>query len=112
MIAQFLKDCGLHKDEDINVLRGIIQKHLEYNTLITLYDEVGLYAVARFNVSDKVAVVLDVAVRKDKRYKNVLVELIKNGMLHFPFIKYLKFERCLKGKPFKIIPIKRFLKEN
>jgi hypothetical protein len=109
MIAKFLQDCGLHKDTDINMLREVIQKHLEYGTIITLYDEVGLYAVARFNIADKVAVILDVAVRKDKRYKNILVELIKEGMLHFPGCEYLKFERCIKGKPFKIIPIKRFL---
>jgi hypothetical protein len=111
MIAQFLHDNGLALQTDINTLRSVIQKHLEYNTLVTLYDEQGLYAVTRFNISDKVCVVLDSAVRKDRRSKQVLIDMIKEGLLRFPQVKYLKFERVLKNKPFKIVKIKKFLKE-
>lgn len=112
MIAQFLIDNGLHNTASIDKLRSAIQQHLLYGTLITLYDEQGLYAVTRFNVSDKVAVVLDSVVRKDKRSKQVLVDMIKEGLLRFPNLKYLKFERALKNKPMHLIKISKFIKEN
>jgi len=111
MIAQFLKDCGLHENTDIEELREIIRIHLYYGTLITFYDEQGLYAVGRFNISDKVAIILDVGVRKDRRFTKVLQQMIKEGLIRFPKIKYLKFERGLKNKPMKLVNIKKFLKE-
>jgi len=111
MIAQFFHDNGLCTHIDIDTLRGIIRQHLEYGTLITLYDDKGLYAVTRFNVDDKVCLVIDLAVRKDRRNPQVLKDMIREGLLRFPDIKYLKFERALKNKPFKLVNIKKFLKE-
>lgn len=111
MIAQFLKDCGLHKCVSIDKLREIIRVHLKYNTLVTLYDDKGLYAVTRFNVSDKVAIVLDSAVREDRRGKKALADMIRVGRDYYPKLKYLKFERGLKNKPMKLVNIKKFLKE-
>jgi len=111
MIAQFLIDNGLHKTCCIDTLRETIQKHLEYNTLVTLYDDKGLYAVGRFNVVDKVAVVIDVAVREDRRGKQPLVDIIKEGVMRFPTVKYLKFERVLKNKPMHLVKISKLIKE-
>lgn len=111
MIAQFLQDNGLQRLTSIDVLRDVIQKHLEYGTLITLYDEQGLYAVGRFNINDKVAIILDVAVRKDKRFKHELQTMIKEGLIRFPRVKYLKFERGLKNKPMHLVKISKFIKE-
>jgi len=111
MIAQFLQDNGLALQTDIETLRSVIQKHLEYGTLVTLYDEQGIYAVGRFNIDDKVAVILDVAVRKDKRYTHALQTMIKEGLIRFPKVKYLKFERGLKNKPMHLVKISKFIKE-
>jgi hypothetical protein len=111
MIAQFLHDNGLQLEIDIEKLREVIQQHIKYNTLITLYDDKGLYAVARFNIIDKVAVILDTAIRKDRRSKEVLRDMIREGLMRFPKVKSIKFERVLKHKPFVVIPIKKFLKE-
>jgi len=111
MIAQFLHDNGLQLQTDVNALRDIILKHIEYGTIVTLYDENGLYAVARFNTDGKVAFVLDTAIRVDKRDGNTLKTLIKEGLLRFPKVKYLKFERALKNRKMNIIKIKKFLKE-
>lgn len=111
MIAQFIKDCGLHKLTEIEKLREIIQQHLEYGTLVTLYDTKGLYAVARFNIDDKVAIILDTAIRADKRDGQALKTMIKEGLLRFPQCKYLKFERGLKNKPMHLVKISKFIKE-
>ena len=80
-IAEFIKDCGLHANTDIETLREIIKQHLDYNTLVTLYDDKGLYAVTRFNTDGKVAVIIDSCVRKDRRCKQVLVDMIKEGII-------------------------------
>jgi hypothetical protein len=112
MIAQFLIDCGLEKQENINELREKILKHLEYGTLTTLYDDKGLYAVARYNLEDNgIAFIIDVGIRKDKRYSFALKELVRESWLRYPNYKYLKFERGLKDKRVRLIPISRFLKE-
>ena len=111
MIAQFLHDNGLALQYDIETLRSVIQQHLLYNTLVTLYDDKGLYAVTRFNIIDKVCIVIDSAVRKDKRNPQVLKDMIKEGLLRYPHTKYLKFERALKNKPMHLVKISKFIKE-
>ena len=111
MIAQFLHDNGLALQYDIETLRSVIQQHLLYNTLVTLYDEKGLYAVTRFNIVDKVCIVIDSAVREDKRNPQVLKDMIKEGLLRYPNTKYLKFERVLKNKPMHLVRISKFIKE-
>ena len=111
MIAKFIQDNGLHKDEDIEKIRDCVYKHLMFGTLVTLYDKKGLYAVTLFNVDGKVAIILDTVVRKDKRSPQVLKDMIKEGLLRFPKCKYLKFERALKNKPMHLVNINKFLKE-
>jgi hypothetical protein len=111
MIAQFIVDNGLNRFGSIEKLRECIVKHLEYGTLTTLYDDKGLYAVARYNLEpDDVAYVIDVVIREDRRSPETLKELIRESVRYHPTYKYLKFERGLKNKPFKIIPINKFLK--
>jgi hypothetical protein len=111
MIAQFLHDNGLALQTDIETLRSVIQKHLEYNTIVTLYDDKGLYAVTVFNIIDKVCIVINSAVRKDRRNPQVLKDMIKEGLIRYPDTKYLKFERVLKNKPMHLVKISKFIKE-
>jgi hypothetical protein len=112
MIAQFMVDCGLPYEHSLDILRWVILKHIEYGTLTTLYDEKGLYAVARFDLEpNDIAYVIDVAIREDRRSQETLKELIRESVAHYPKLKYLRFERGLKNKPFVTIPIKKFLKE-
>ena len=112
MIAQFLIDCGLHKYYQIDELRECILQHIANGTLTTLYDDKGIYAVARYDLEQgDVAYVIDVGIREDRRSAETLRELIKESVKYHPNYKYLRFERGMKNKPFKVIAINKFLKE-
>jgi predicted enzyme involved in methoxymalonyl-ACP biosynthesis len=108
MIAQFLIDNGRYKQEDIERLRDVIQQHLFLGNLITKYDQQGIYAVVRFDVVGNVAYIMDCVVRRDKRFQNILKELVAEGLMRFPQVKRLRFERSAKNKPMKHINIDKF----
>ena len=110
--AQFLIDNGLYKQDQLELVKGLLEGHLQHNTLLVLKDFRGIYAICRWNMDTvDVAHIIDVAVRKDKRYRNILVKLINEGLKCFPLAKYLRFKRGFKHKKLKLIPINRF-KEN
>ncbi len=82
----------LHKNNTIEQLRNAIEKHLEYKTIVIRLDDKGIVGVCRFNVDDeKEAEILDVAVREDYRHKDVLVQLLRQGLEMYPNVKQLRF---------------------
>ena len=74
-----------------------LQKHKEYGTLMTLRDNKGLAAIARWNwVSGNEVKVLDCVVRKDVRRVKMLKYLIHIGKKHNKNVKYISYDRHFK----------------
>ena len=107
-VAQFLIDQGLHNQMEYSGLAESIKGHIKYNTITMIGD---MDAVAIWNMdTPEVAHVIDVAIKK-KNSSKYLIQLIKLSVGKFPTIKYLRFERGLKGKKMKLVKVSRFLKE-
>lgn len=111
MIAQFLIDNGRYTQDALEELRQAIIQHMIYGTIVVMHDTVGIYGVTRFNIEGDTAYIMDCAVRKDKRFKGVLKEMTKEGLIRFPQIKRFRFERVAKNQPMKYIKIDKFKQE-
>lgn len=102
---------GLYTPDAYKKLFYVTNKHKAYNTLTVLEDEQGIYAIARFNIEDTVARVMDVVIRPDKRNKRVLKELIKQSWAKFPSLTHIRFERGMRANSqMRLISLKK-LKE-
>lgn len=110
-LTNFLWDnCEyLHEKNTKEVLRDAVQKHWEYKTIVVQYDENGICGVCRFEIVDtKEAFILDVAVRKDLRHKDILQRLLLQGLTLYPNIKQLRFYSQDKKKEF-VSPVNMLL---
>jgi hypothetical protein len=109
-IAKFYIDNG-YDPSTIKSLTESIEGHLKYNTIIVKQDDLGIYAVARWNIHGTVAHILDVAVRKDKRGDYILQEMITEGINKFPYATHIMFRRDLKNQGLTMLSIKKYKKE-
>jgi hypothetical protein len=85
----------IHRDK----IKEFIQKHIEYNTCMYLTDKNGeIAAVVRWNVIDngRVAHVLDLIIREDFRNNGMIKTLLIKGLMKFPTVRYLSWERLGK----------------
>ena len=91
-------------------VKDVIQKHIEYGTILIIKDE-GVSAVVRWNWVDednRVAKILDCAVRPDKRSLTYLKSILKFGVDKFN-AKSLVWDRTkYKGRPMKEYKEKRW----
>ena len=76
------------------VVQAILE-HWKYGTLDFLYDTNGLIYAMRYNVSHdgRTALVLDLAVRRDKRNFKLLKFIIARNWSRWPTLTEFKFER-------------------
>ena len=109
-LTEFLwKHCEyLHKDNTKEILRDAIKKHLEYKTIVWVNDEKGLASVCRFDIEEKTANILDVAVKKEYRNNNMLQVMLKTGLKFYPKVRQLKFNSMDKKREF-VIPVSLIL---
>lgn len=108
-IVAFWKQYGYY-DVDESILRGLIEKHLGYNTL--LVETVGeeIVAICRFNIEENnTCNCLDVVIHPSYRHKNLLKLLIIRGLHRFPYVTKLKFERGLRNQEHRTYDIYKFL---
>jgi len=77
------------KDE----LERIIRLHISYGTCCVIHDKEKIVAVARWNVEDERAKVLDAVIDEKYRSKKTLQQLIKKGLSLFPNVKKLGWTR-------------------
>lgn len=87
---------GLYHPSDYARLWHVYNKHKEFNTLTILTDWKGIYAVARWNIDDTVAHVLDVVIRPDRRNPKTIKQLIKASRDKFLYLTHIRYERVLK----------------
>lgn len=98
LLAEFIiaYGQGLYYPTHYARLWRVLDKHKGFNTLTTLNDCKGVYAVARWNIEDTVAHVIDVVIRPDKRSPQTLKELIRKSHERFPYLTHIRFERAKK----------------
>ena len=102
---------GLYHPKAYRELYRAIQTHSRFHTLTTLTDCKGIYAVARWNIEDTVAHVIDVVIRPDKRSKQTLKRLIDTSKKKFSYLTHIRFERGKKvNKNMRLIKLDK-LKE-
>lgn len=86
-------------------LRGMLQKHIEYKTLVTVWDNDDIVAIARFNLSEgnKKAYILDALVKPEYRQRGIIKRILKRGLDAWQDIEELEWDRPAKNnKKFKI----------
>ena len=93
-------------------LMAAINKHIEFDTVTTLEDDLGLIAAMRFNIDTECLHVLDLVIRPDVARNNVIKWITAKTWHRFPFLKFFKFNRALKypNRPQRAYNIARLLK--
>jgi hypothetical protein len=82
-------------------IKQLILKHMEYNTIVVLWDKAEIIAVCVFNIEGDVADINYVVIRKDQQFRNLLKRMTVEGKLRYPYVKKLSFERFFKYKSHK-----------
>lgn len=96
-ITDFVIKYSSYTDRD--KIKECIKKHIEYNTCIYLTDKDDkIAAVVRWNVEKDgtVAHVLDLIIREDFRNNGMIKTLLLRGLMKYPTVKYLSWERLRK----------------
>ena len=110
-ITDFILLYSPYKDRE--VIKDIIQKHLEYKTAIVVYDDNEIIAVCRWNISPsgRNANILDLIIRPDWRKKNLIKRILLKGLRMYPNVKWLVYEKGYDtNKPMKKISVEKLLK--
>ena len=88
-----------------------VQLHVQYYTIVSLIDKNGICGVCRFNITNvDEAYIVDVAVRKDLRYKDILQRLLRMGLEIWTSIKQLRFYSQDNKREF-VVPVNMVLKK-
>ena len=92
-------------------IKKFILKHIEYNTIVVLWDKGDVIGCCNFDVDGEVAHVRDCVVHPNYRNKNVLKQLTMRALTAWPFLKRITFSRDMKNnKTQREIVINKFLK--
>lgn len=102
------------KYDDRNTVKEYIQQHIKYGTFDYAVDESNnIIACVRFNVSEDGLTfdIFDFSVDSKWRRKGVGRDLILRGLKRFPSVKYLRFQRVIRGdNRYKSLPIDKIIK--
>ena len=102
------------KYENRKQLEEYVKKHFEYGTIDYAVDESNnIIACVRFNVSEDGLTfdIFDFSVEEKWRRKGVGRDLILRGLKRFPSVKYLRFQRVIRGdNRYKSLPIDKIIK--
>lgn len=93
-------------------LTRAINKHIEFETITTMSDEKGLYAVMRYNLINECVYILDLVVRDDMERANVIKWITAKTWHKHPHLKFFKFNRAFKypTRPQRAYSISKLLK--
>ena len=102
---------------DRALVRETIARHLEYKTFFCVLDpkDKSICAVCRFNIAADLSVadIFDIIIREDFRHKDLMREMLMQGIKMWP-VKFLRFERGYDDgsqiKPKHIWSVERFLR--
>lgn len=103
---------------DVDILRFQMEEHIKYKTCVILLDEnKNIYAFCRWNIiNDQTAEILDCVVRDDYRDKGVIFDITRKGLMTWPMLKWIQFERGYddgtQSKTVHRLSIERFLRRD
>jgi GNAT superfamily N-acetyltransferase len=104
------------KYNDRNRIREYLEKHIEFGTFDYAVDGEGnIVGCVRFNVSEDGLTmdIFDFSVDEKWRRKGVGKDLLLRGLERFPDVKYLRFQRVIRGDDrFRTLPIDQIIKRN
>ncbi len=102
------------KYDDRDKVAEYIQQHIKYGTFdYAVDDNNNIIACVRFNVSEDGLTfdIFDFSVEEKWRRKGVGRDLILRGLKRFPSVKYLRFQRVIRGDArYKSLPIDKIIK--
>ncbi len=109
--------CHYTAYNDKEKIQECIKKHLEYQTCIYVTDNNNnIAAVCRWNIEEngKVAYILDLIIRKDFRNKEFIKNLLIKGLIKYPTVEFLVYDREEKypERKKKYLKVSSLLKEN
>lgn len=78
------------------IIKQLILKHLEYNTIVILWNSGEIIGVCAFNIKDKAADIVDCVVHPNYRFKQTLKKMTEIGFAHYPYVEKLTYERWEK----------------
>lgn len=110
--APYVIDYAKKKSKTpIPFIKSIILKHMEYNTIVCMWNKGEIVGVCTFNIDGTIVKVIECVVNPKYRYTNILRKLTAIGFEHYPYIRTLEFQRTQKndGSTHKI-DILKFLK--
>lgn len=112
-IIKFVTTHHTYKLDDYEELYSTIVKHALYKTIMIIRDDDNKIAgVCRWNVlpSGEDALILDLIIHPDWRNQSLARRMLARGLVMYPKVRYLIFERYDKNKPFKKVPVRWLLK--
>lgn len=77
-------------------IRNFILKHMEYKTIVVLWDGNEIIGVANFDVMNESAHVKQCVIHPQYRNKHVLKQLTLTAIKHWPFLRNITFKRELR----------------
>jgi hypothetical protein len=92
-------------------IKDIIKKHMDYKTIVCVWDQGEIVGVGTFNIEDTTVKVIECVVNPKYRFKNILKKLTGIGFEHWPHVRTLEFQRSQKNDgSWHRIDILKFLK--
>jgi len=115
-IIDFLKKYAPYVFERANkkIIRQHILQHMEYGTIVVLWNQSEIVGVCAFNIVGEEAQIIDCVVHPQYRYRRILQRMTQESLLRHPYVKSLTFQRWAKhrnDKQHKIL-IDRLLRES
>jgi N-acetylglutamate synthase-like GNAT family acetyltransferase len=108
-ITDFVLKYGLYQGVSRNQIEDYVEKHMNYGTILTARDKGKIIGVCRWNSDDpQVLNVLDLIIHPDYRNKRVLKSMLIQGLLNYPWYKYIKFHRKKHNRDTNVL-IKDFI---
>ena len=108
-ILEFWKKYGYY-DYPQEILLEAINKHLEFKTIEYVKLKNQIVALARWNVEEDTAHILDCVVRPDFKNKRLIKLMLLRGWKQFPYVKKIRYQRGIFGdERWKEFTIERFL---
>lgn len=97
-----------------NFIRHMIKKHMEYNTIVVMWDEGKIIGVTTFNVINNgdTAFISNCVVHPKYRKKHILNNMTLEGHLRYPSVKELHFRRYFKlnNKSIRRVDVQKIIK--
>jgi hypothetical protein len=97
----FWDNCEYRHERNFkSEFKKVIEKHLEYKTLVYLESDCGIVGACRFNINNDTAEILDIAVDKRYRNKDMLQRMLQIGKRLYPMVTKLSFHSEKKDKDY------------